>query len=290
MRLRFPTKRRVGTPSRPRMRLDFRTNEPSATLSGHSLVVMLVHGFNVSEKSAEASFDRFRENLALKSQRLAQRLVEVHWLGDCRFPLVGSVLYARALSEARDKGKRLAGILEKVRGPYDEPCELVLIGHSMGCRLILEALDELARRLTGDLSNGLRICLMAAAVPVEFVRGGGRLRRGADLAQKRFTYYSPDDYILSSPFRAGQRMARDGNLFRPEAVGLKGNPKQGIWTQRHQMKGFSHGDYWKRWESAHDVARYLGAPAERLFLERELAYRSVSPLRAIVTWGFRTVP
>ena len=152
-----------------------------------SRIVILVHGFNVDEESARGSFSQFRDNLAAFSNTLAQQIVYLYWPGHNRF--LGPAFYPFSLRSAVRLASRLTGLLRDVRGLNGGSTELLLIGHSLGCRLILESLQRLSALGMANWINRVTIFLMAAAVPTRLVDVHGRLENGIGFAQRRFAFF-----------------------------------------------------------------------------------------------------
>ena len=133
----------------------------------------------------------------------------------------------------------------------NKPPRVILIGHSLGCRLLLEALKKQMKT-----NYRLEVFLMAAAVPVSMVKPGQELNHSISSAEKCTILYSKNDFVLRATFPPGQALAGEG--FN-EAVGLKGKPS-GVWYKREEMPNYKHGDYWKEKKSAEFIAQQLGFP------------------------------
>jgi hypothetical protein len=154
--------------------------------------------------------------------------------------------------------------------------ELVVVAHSLGCRLVLEFLGCLrqeAAKAAGRAAEGggpgqpavfavlpgletLIIFLMAGAVPV-----GAIERRPDDVRVPRhiIVMHSAADRVLRGAFPLGQTFARGEQDWFPEAVGLRGLPSSARWTSAEDMADYDHGDYWPMVETARVVASYLSA-------------------------------
>jgi hypothetical protein len=137
-----------------------------------------------------------------------------------------------------------------------------MVGHSLGCRLILEMLAHWTRGLPQGIFIGA-IVQMAAAVKVKAVDFGGPLRSAAGLSLKNPALYSKGDEVLHWTFPLGETAAGEG--FFPTAVGRTGGPLN-TWHVPHAMshngEAYSHGAYWPGEESAAIAAFALGgAPA-----------------------------
>jgi hypothetical protein len=154
------------------------------------------------------------------------------------------------------------------------------VGHSLGCRLILEILDFMLNHRPSAKRN-IKVFLMAAAVPVRLVEknehlrkgvislaqildelsnGKGRLRKGVvSLAQEACVFHSDHDAVLHPlSFGMGQTIAAGEDGWFPEAVGRSGKPNDGLWTERFRMDNYGHNDYWQSAEVVRHIVRALG--------------------------------
>ena len=240
-------------------------------------VVVFVHGYNVDRKSATSEYERLREDLrelAGRDSRLT--ILELFWPGYLskgvapdEQSVFSPATYPFHVRRVPAIGQGLASFLEPLRGLSGEPLRIVIVAHSLGCRLVLEALAQFTpnqrRRFSG-------MCLMAAAVPQHHLADQlDRLRQAATIPVKRVVLYSENDSILRRYFPGGQTLAGDG--FFPEAVGLRGSPKdywRGPNTETHDT-GLDHGDYFRGAtalsngpsQSAAAIGGMLGYPAAR---------------------------
>jgi len=224
---------------------------------GRRRVVLLVHGYNSTEDAARASYKEFTEDLKKIGRGAAALLADlgkVYWPGDADLGPVSFLSYPFEMGPAKDSAAVLARYLPTLVGPGGTPTEIYLVAHSLGNRVILELLDRLAAAPSAS-ARFAGTCLMAAAVQVDMVEPGRRLWPGAVLSRKTLTLYSRDDNVLRWAFPLGQTAAGEG--FFPTAVGRFGQPA-GLWTERRQLSGNGHGDYWKDARSAALVARFLG--------------------------------
>ncbi|NES70327.1 MAG: alpha/beta hydrolase, partial [Okeania sp. SIO2D1] len=140
---------------------------------------------------------------------------------------------------------------------------IILIGHSLGCRLLLEALKQ-----TIKTNFKLEVFLMAAAVPVSMVQPGQQLNPSISSTEKYRILYSKEDLVLKHTFPMGQMLAGEG--FE-QAVGFKGNSNVGIWSNTKDMENYDHSDYWKGEKSVQWILSQLGilkTSSRNLKLER----------------------
>ena len=229
------------------------------------LYIFLVHGFNVRGWAAEGGFERFRENTAA-----------ISWTSPktC-FPSRGPENWriGRRYPSRRSLGVLLAEHLSALGRKRDKEVHLVLIGHSMGCRVILETIERIMQT-PGALENKrIDIFLMAAAVPTRMVEEGERLHRAAMAPGIRMVFYSRIDEALLA-FPIGQRIAAttdpEEGLY-PVAVGWNGGP-DGVWTER-ERKWYLHGHYWPSRSIVQSVAQKLHMEESRELSTRELGDR-----------------
>lgn len=245
---------------------------PSVGL-GHRRLIFLIHGFNLTADGARKSYAVFERNLAETSpatRGLVADLVGILWPGDSSWGLLSFASFPREIRPATESAQRVGAFLNTVRGPAGSPVEIYLVCHSLGNRVAMEMLLQVAARLPAHaVMRGS--CLLAAAVPVRMM--GGRLSGAAALA-RTVTLYSPADWVLHYAFPMGETLAGEGWL--PEAVGHLGRPTA-AWSESHAMvrpdgKGYGHGDYWGGGEVGRHVARLLGVA-----LAHELPEHAVLP-------------
>lgn len=249
--------------------------------------VVLVHGFNNNDGEAAAAYDGFRlrqlENYpGVGLIDLNRRLGDAFWTGDADwgwFDFVDFAVYSNAVGNARRTAAELRALLLSMPNLL----ELDLVGHSLGCRLILETLDLF--RKNGDGPRIRRVCLMAAAVPMEMLEPNGRyhdLLTELSIGGTRILIlHSKQDTVLHYAFFAGQAMAGpDERSSRP--LGREGpNPMvpgfRGT-VDDMEMGGAKHGDYWGHSNTgiAREAARQAGA-----FLDIGVAGREVGVRREV---------
>ena len=244
----YPLSVRAGQSRDPAIAV---TGAGVAALGRTRRAVIQIHGFANSPDRAEESYGRLATGLVdnlwpTEPDRLAG-FFAFHWPGDHRSPVITQLTYASRVSAATASGQALGRLLA------DQPrsTEVVLVAHSLGCRVLLAALEWL---LDQEAGRGPRISaafLLAAAVPV-----------GECLPPERFAARYPDaryvvlhshrDRALSLAFGPGQflfdRMA--------QAVGRYGRPEVDRWDQRVPT-GLGHSDYWRSPHVAERVARSL---------------------------------
>jgi esterase/lipase superfamily enzyme len=208
-------------------------------------IVMLVHGFNNSREFAEQRYALIKKNLLPYLRDAHERpfaIAEFQWPGDeVMSPLPTAAGYPIDISRAKVAAERLAAFLMLLTSPPS--LRVTFIGHSLGCRLVLESL---ARLQGANAPPDIRIVgLMAPAGPVEKVRRSGPLFRTGNPPRQVLKFYSNRDDVLLLAFPSGQFLAyqwgiEDDNYAR--AVGRNGDPDEygaAFPTQN------GHGTYWE---------------------------------------------
>lgn len=217
-----------GTAASPAMRS---VNDP-LTGGAAGEVLFAAHGFNVSYAKGLRALGALEAQLV--GQGFAGQFVGVLWPGDFWLPAVN---YPWAFGPAVQSGRRVAAFADtRVAAP-----RVSFLSHSLGGRVVLEALANLRRRAH-------QVCLMAAAVDdnclsIDQYRAVvGKAERIAVLASKsdkvlRLAYRTGD--LLSDLFRDRDSPWRDALGFhgpRPAAPGV-------AHAQIPADQGHDHGDY-----------------------------------------------
>ena len=277
-----------------------RDNLPGSSLKARDRFVFLIHGYNVSDDAAVTAFEYFRARMRRDCRDVEKDVLTIAWPGDGRWPF-STMSYPWRVRTAVSLAPALAKVIEEnVRGRNNGECELILIGHSLGCRFILEALHELGNSKKTLSIKKLLVFLMAPAVPVGMVDTSGPLGKTVnDEFYKIGVLYSPHDSVLSGPFRIGQTAARRfpkpargrNEGFFPEAVGFLGGPEK-TWDKPKLAHGYDHGEYWYERNSAKYLASFLERPTHREVEYRPSVrfrrlYRRLAPQhrRTAARWG-----
>ncbi|WP_405776014.1 alpha/beta hydrolase [Streptomyces sp. NBC_01538] len=231
----------------------------------HSLdrhrIIILVHGFQNSEERATRSYEEFMDRLsdAIRPSRIDAlgSFWQYHWPGDHPKRFISTVTYAARISDAREAGRLLAMFLSGMKRTQ----EVILIGHSLGCRVILEA-----ARFTRDDSSyrGAKIrktFLLAAAVPIEMCTAG-RIFDWRLEDSEEYVFWSRKDRALGRVFQTGQYLYGEPGT----AVGRHGMPID-RWTPRTMRTGLGHSDYWSSFNVAQRIATLLGRYGRRILPE-----------------------
>jgi pimeloyl-ACP methyl ester carboxylesterase len=209
--------------------------------------VVLVHGFNAAPEGTSQSYDSFRREIRKVAPRLDQDIWTVSW--------PGRALYWNAVTRASGPvATVLAEHLEQTAQSHVD--QLVFVAHSLGCRLVLEALAQLSVTAGAIILPRTRLFLLAAAVPTRTVEPGGYLRRVIDDCDRPEVFYSWRDEALGPAFTLLQ--FQDQGAWT-QAVGLFGEPAD-LWAKRrHHMVGYGHSAYWPSANVAYRIALSLRA-------------------------------
>jgi pimeloyl-ACP methyl ester carboxylesterase len=229
-------------------------------LRGDAHLTIFVHGFNNSVGDADAAWaDTEALLLSMGASHLPQGLAHFYWPGDERWKPASKLLYSTKVKVARACGEDLGDYLTKL---FDDGrlSSVQLVGHSLGCRVVLET----ARRLQESGRKPDDVLLMAAAVPAGLCEDG-RIY-SAETARIQIVLYSWFDNTLRKIFPAGQVGARllgdDDPGPRKQAVGYTGEPWYSRWNESVPMN-LTHGQYWKVETSVRHIGRLLGVAMER---------------------------
>lgn len=221
---------------------------PKSNPPSKRVCLVLVHGFNnhVGEASQAYYSFRIKQDLLHKNQiknDLESRLADTFWPGDAKW-LTGLdsldfLFYPRAVHVAKNAAPLLAKLISIIPGLLT----VHFIGHSLGCRLILETIKILQEKDSLNIGN---VCLMAPAIENEMVSPGGKfesvLLKLHTNKSKILILHSTSDLVLGGSFPVGQKLAGEGNF--PCALGLKPTPDMIGLVEKIKISGASHSDYW----------------------------------------------
>lgn len=224
--------------------------------------VLFVHGYSVSDPQAEAEYEHVA-NLFLKiAPSLRGQMGMFLWPGDEHFFFTSKWAYPKQVENARDSAPMFARYLQSLFDPADGFPQIVIIAHSLGSRVVLEALDyvqPIARR------RRIQAFLTAAAYPVKNVPS---LSAPKDTSVSVF--HSRTDLALRA-FRY---------LENSEAVGLRGQPRD-VWDNSTEMKNYGHGSYSRSAEVHAMICRAIGFSVPRSLAARSLTSRFPVPNRSL---------
>jgi esterase/lipase superfamily enzyme len=249
----------------------------------HDRLFLFVHGYNSPAFNARKDYNKLKRNLLKYVPRLQGHIGFIFWPGHWDLYGLGFLRYPQALEHASECAEELAEYLHNWKKEDGAPTEIILIAHSLGCRLVLESLEHLASKellksKTMDQGRELRIYLMAAAVPVDAVSLDGHLSYPITHARSISVFYSQNDCILRMGFLLGQYFAEPHRRSPAEAVGLNGNPKL-IWDSTIPSNDHGHGDYWSSEEVPQDILGSLAYPVPRYMHTRSIPQRPKLPSR-----------
>jgi pimeloyl-ACP methyl ester carboxylesterase len=217
--------------------------------------VLLVPGYNKTEEEANEALGVFRSFLAALTYEIDPEAVIVcSWPGDWEVPFVRGLAYPFVFGKVEASAQTLHEAIDKWFKSTLCPKELIIVAHSLGCRLVLEMLARMAAAGRPETLKRLKIVMMAAAVPVDMVMS--KIGHAPAAPDVRAVLYSESDQILYWAFPPGQAAAERG--WSREAAGLHGRPLQDAWTSRKQMPMFDHGDYWSEMQTAEAICGILG--------------------------------
>lgn len=210
-------------------------------------VLFATHGFNVSYAAGVRSMASLDAKLNLAPGFL---FVGVLWPGDYWLPVVNypaeaadAVRCGRLLAKFANEHLRLAGALS-------------FVSHSLGGRLVLEAVKNLDR-------PAREVCLLAAAVDDDCLRSQYDAARGN--AQRINVLASTQDLVLRLAYPAGDLasdvvLGDDDSPWR-KALGYHGPRPEALDGVAHAQisasDGYGHGDYLPPNPKGAKPARYV---------------------------------
>ena len=250
-------------------------------LDGSDSVLILVHGYDNSLKDAATSYSTFINDLIAKFPTYIGQIAEFYWPGDSPIRIISVLSFPDHIQPAIESAQRLSAYLWNLKGARNGPMEISFVGHSLGCRVVL----ELLALWTGGMPPNIRlgtVVLMAAAVLVKHVDQGGQLRAAATLIDDELVLSSKGDPVLHWAFPLGETAAREG--FFPTAVGRLGGPQR-TWKTSLPMfesgKPYTHGSYWPGDESANAVAVALGGAPPGLIATTGIVENAPAPANVV---------
>jgi pimeloyl-ACP methyl ester carboxylesterase len=219
---------------------------------GRQLIVV-THGFNVNRANGMLALGRWCALMQLPEDCLC---VGVLWPGDAR--LLHVLDYPFEGSEAVAAGKLLARFLNTHAAGA---ASLSLVSHSLGARVVLQALQ--------DLAGGVRrLVLMAAAIEDDCLHQ--EYRAAAAKAQSIHVLASKEDWVLAGAFPLGNvigEIVMRGHPYFKTALGRDGPDRRsdvcasgGVWELPDGWN-YGHLDYLPGSEGYAPFAGSVGAPA-----------------------------
>lgn len=237
---------------------------PPGFAGGLGPLVVFVHGYNDSYSGGTRNYEAFLKLLDAEwgppAGRLIPSLGRMFWPGDKNWGMLSLISFPLELRPADESAERLAAFIEEV-GKRERPIRLDVIAHSLGCRVVLNALTILAKNHAGSTEAHMvgsvdvhTVCLMAGAVPVEYVGPGEKYWDGALLPRRISCFYSEADPVIGFAAPLGYTAA--GERFFPPCIGYAG-PPPGFPGASEEIHGARHGDYWAGKIAANRVAGML---------------------------------
>ncbi|MGN6867189.1 MAG: hypothetical protein ACTHMY_02175 [Solirubrobacteraceae bacterium] len=224
--------------------------EGSIAELGCSPLILLVHGYNTSKERARRNFETFERGLRTADARAMAvgSVWHVHWPGDDPNTALSAAMYSARVADAQNVARKLADwLLINVSSEQ----ELRLVGHSLGCRVVLETLLALGEHPPAARPRIGTIVLLAAAVPQLFCTEAPYPYPLPSDGTHQHVHFSFRDSALGRKFDLGQR----GYGEPGDAVGRDGRPA-GRWTTATPTN-LDHNDYWGAPRVQRDVAREL---------------------------------
>ncbi len=217
-------------------------------------ILFVTHGFNVSYEGGTVALDAFARYLGLSGPYV---FIGMLWPGDASIPIID---YPFEGAPAMDSGRRLAAFCNTWCAGAQS---LSFASHSLGARLVLQAIAGLTRRVHS-------LTVMAGAInrdclTTQYASAAAKCDRVAVLA-------SHNDNVLKLSYPVGDLIAdavyQDHSL--QAALGYAGPPTptsvETPW-QSADGEGYGHGDYLPeagktRWLWPADFVRrnFLGQP------------------------------
>jgi len=244
--------------------------------------ILCIHGFNTNEYEAAWNYRNFAKEFAKLGipDFHCKRIVHFFWPGNNGFPgfidrrkdwskkslldMITGLTYSWQIRKAKAAARLLARhIMEK--GTVSKP--FVIVAHSLGCRLTLELLKEIAENHMNIAHRIQFTTLMAGAVPEKMLEDiTGPYHKLRSWQSPMACIFSKNDETLKTHFPMGQRLARvkfvagEQVKYKSAAIGYSGNPPA-FWTGGQMESGIDHGEYWKNDKIAAFLALKLGIPA-----------------------------
>jgi esterase/lipase superfamily enzyme len=176
-------------------------------------LTFLLHGFAVNEREGRISLRNFAELVRNQLPNLDGDVVALLWPGD---DLLSPITYSLEERAADKTARMLADLIALTLRPATS---VNFVAHSLGCRVVLEAMRWLrVRGLTSD-----QVVLMAGAVDADALARSTRYRDAVSTAKRVSVLSSQRDNVLKFAFPVGDFLA--GVLFggyTTRALGLVG--------------------------------------------------------------------
>jgi pimeloyl-ACP methyl ester carboxylesterase len=256
-------------------------------------LVLLVHGYNNNPAEASESYFALRRNVDdlirncgigdAARRSFQQEIWEFYWPGFQSLSHVSATGGTRSLPESVASALTYPLEVAKARAWVPNglaaylnsihPSEIFFVGHSLGCRVVLETIVRLMVPTQRIVINGFM--LMAGAIPIHLLLESKTFFSHTRTAKRRYCLYSWQDAVLASAFPPGQIAAGEAPLYGlPVATGLVGAPS--IFYDLRNNTNLGHGGYWKnglfKGQSSYAdlLSQVLGVVVDRSLAENEL--------------------
>lgn len=226
--------------------------------------IIFIHGFNTNEKEAIEGYQNLvkeLKNIGVDGIYL-NRICHFYWPGNTKYLSRASYPFQinKAITTAHMLGQFLVRAIPRSK-------QFNFIAHSLGCRLILEALNSTLLQPFNASIKAKLVVLMAAAVPVDMIRKKTfPLSNIKEAARSIACIYSSRDTVLRKYFQIGQFAARE-NFSK--AIGLTGEP-QLFWSAGSKEIEIDHNDYWTNEDVARSLASSMHIPVRAKLSSREI--------------------
>lgn len=230
----------------------------AANLNGSAAALILIHGYNVSAKSAREVYSGFISALdSAGSTPITLPVCQFMWPGDEVNVLWSTASYATKIDVALEAGRVLGDFINQLHGPGGSAMTLHIVAHSLGNRVLMALLQAVANSSNVVVQS---VTMMAAAVPVELMVYPQPFFRACLVPRRSLVLHSLADWVLGAVFPLGETV--HGEAIMPTAVGWLGNPSAN-WSEHKAYNTFFHGNYWTKSGPPSDVARLLGMATAR---------------------------
>jgi hypothetical protein len=151
-------------------------------------VFLMAHGYNVNREHGTRSLTQWKSKLKIGTQPV---FIGVLWPGDSVLPIF--IDYIWEGSEAEKSGTMLG---EFVRDNFGSAASLTFASHSLGARVVLQAIQTLA-----DSARVRNLTLMAAAIEDDTLLH--EFNKAANKVDRISVVYSLEDHVLQLAYPGG---------------------------------------------------------------------------------------
>jgi len=151
-------------------------------------VFLMAHGYNVNREHGTKSLTQWKSKLKIGTQPV---FIGVLWPGDCVLPIF--IDYIWEGSEAEKSGTMLG---EFVRDNFGSAGSLTFASHSLGARVVLQAIQSLA-----DSARVRNLILFAAAIEDDTLLH--EFNKAANKVDRISVIYSLEDHVLQLAYPGG---------------------------------------------------------------------------------------